>query len=87
MDLLNIGFALLVVKIALCVLPGVVGLFLLISSEESKRNLRNSVCNVLFGVSNAIPSKDFNRTLYIIGSIAIVFSFVASWFLLLRKFF
>ena len=27
MELLNIGFALLVIKIALCILPGVLGIF------------------------------------------------------------
>jgi hypothetical protein len=55
MQLLNIGFAILLIKIALCVLPGVLGIFFLVSSEEAKRHMRSTVCNKLFGISNAIP--------------------------------
>lgn len=86
MPLLNLQFAILVIKIAICFLPGVIGFYLIICGEESKRNMRNAVCNALFGVSNAIPSKKFARTLYIVGSLGILFSIIASWFILLLDF-
>ena len=87
MELLNISFALLLIKMALCVLPGVLGIFFIVSSEETKRDLRNTLCNKLFGVSNAIPFPKFERFLYISGTILLLLSVVATWFILLRKFF
>ena len=84
MDLVNISFAILIAKIVFCVLPGVFGIYLLVTSEEAKREMRNRVCNSLFGVSNAIAYPKFARFVNIIGSILLVFSLVASWFLLLR---
>ena len=87
MELLNISFALLLIKMALCVLPGVLGIFFIVSSEETKRDLRSTLCNKLFGVSNAIPFPKFERFLYISGTILLLLSVVATWFILLRKFF
>ena len=87
MQLLNIGFAILVIKIALCVLPGVLGIFFIASSEETKRHMRSTVCNKLFGISNAIPFPKFARFLYISGTLLLLFSVVATWFIHLRKFF
>ena len=84
MELLNVGFALLVIKIALCTLPGVAGIFFVVSSEEIKREMRNRFCGKLFGVSNAIPYPKFAATLMIIGLCLIAFSLAATWFLLLR---
>lgn len=84
MDLLNIQFALLIIKIGICVLPGVAGAYLIAMPEETKRSLRNRVCNYLFDVSNAIPYPKFARTLNIIGGLFIGFSLLATWFLLLR---
>lgn len=87
MSLLNLQFFMLIVKIVFCVLPGVLGIFLIASSEETKRGMRNSFCNSLFGISNAIAFPKFARFLLIIGSIAIVYSIGATWFFLLRGFF
>lgn len=86
MELLNIRFVLLIIKMAMCILPGVGGIFLLVSSEEIKREMRNRICSQLFGVSNAIPYPRFATTLTVIGVILIVLSLVASWFFLLRGF-
>jgi len=83
MELLNPAFVILCVKIAFCVLPGVIGIYLISLSEEKKRELRNSLCNRLFGVSNAIPFPSFERALLVIGLLAIVFCLIASWFLLI----
>jgi fatty acid desaturase len=85
MELLNIGFALLIVKMAICILPGVGGIFLIVSSEEFKREMRNRFCSQLFGVSNAIPYSKFATTLTVIGLILIVLSLGAIWFFLLRE--
>lgn len=87
MSLLNLEFIILIVKIVFCVLPGVLGIFLIATSEESKRSMRNSFCNSLFGVNNAIAYPKFARILIIVGVIAIVYSIASSWFFLLRGFF
>lgn len=84
MELLNVGFALLLIKMAICILPGVGGIFLVVSSEELKREMRNDLCNRLFGVSNAIPYPKFARTLTVIGVVLILLSLTAIWFLLLQ---
>ena len=87
MELLNISFALLLIKMTLCVLPGVLGIFFIVSSEETKRDLRSTLCNKLFGVSNAIPFPKFERFLYISGTILLLLSVVATYLIHLRKFF
>lgn len=87
MQLLNLSFAILIIKMAICILPGVFGVFMIVSSEERKRELRNNICNKIFGVSNAIPYPNFSRAMLVIGVILLAFSLVASWFLLLRDFF
>lgn len=83
MELLNLSFAILIIKMAICILPGVIGVFMIVSSEDKKRELRNTFCNKLFGVSNAIPYPKFARTMVVIGSLLLVFTVAASWFLLL----
>ena len=87
MGLLNLGFAILIVKMVICILPGVLAILVIAMSEESKRELRNKVCSKLFGVSNAIPYPNFVRGITIIATIMILFSLTASWFLLLRSYF
>lgn len=83
MELLNLGFVILCVKVAICVLPGVFGIYLLSLSEERKRELRNSLCNRLFGVSNAIPMPNFERASLVVGILALLVSGVAAWFVLI----
>ena len=87
MPLLNLNFAILIIKMAICIVPGVIGIFMIVSSEEKKREFRNSLCNRLFGVSNAIPYPKFARTMTVIGSMLVVFTLATSWFVLLKKFF
>lgn len=85
MELLNPAFIILLVKITVCVFPGIVGIYFLSMSEESKRSLRNSFCNRVFGVSNAISFSSFERSLWIIGILGILVSLAASWFLLISQ--
>jgi hypothetical protein len=87
MGLLNIGFAILLVKMMICTLPGVLGIFCIVSSEDTKRALRSTMCNQLFGVSNAISYPKFARVLNTAGTVLIFFSLIATWFVLLKKFF
>ena len=87
MELLNISFAILLIKMALCVLPGVLGIFFIVSSEETKRDLRSTLCNKLVGVSTAIPFPKFERCWSISGTILLLLSVVATWFIHLKKFF
>jgi fatty acid desaturase len=84
MELLNVGFALLLTKMVVCILPGVGGIFLVVSSEDLKREMRNNLCNRLFGVSNAIPYPKFATTLMVTGLVLIALSLAASWFLILQ---
>ena len=86
MELLNIGFAILLIKMTICVLPGVLGIFFIASSEDTKRSMRNTLCNQLFGISNVIPFPKFKSFLHILGAILLLLSSVASWFILLRGF-
>jgi hypothetical protein len=87
MELLNIGFATLLIKMTICVLPGVLGIFFIASSEATKRSMRSTLCNQLFGVKNAIPFRKFKGFLHISGTILLLLSSVATWFILLRGFF
>jgi hypothetical protein len=68
----------------ICILPGVLGIYMIVSSEERKRELRNTFCNMVFGVSNAVPYPKFALSMVVFGSLFLVFSLAASWFLLIR---
>lgn len=83
MDLLKPAFVILCIKITLCVLPGIIGIYFISASEEKKRELRSSFCNRLFGVRNAIPYPHFERALIVIGVLGILFSAAATWFIIL----
>ncbi|MGB0409878.1 MAG: hypothetical protein ACPGIC_07780 [Opitutales bacterium] len=83
MELLNIGFFKLLVKITISVLPVVLAVVLLTSSEEKIREMRNKFCNRLFGVSNAIPYPNFVRLLKIVSGLMSAFGVAAFWFLLI----
>lgn len=87
MELLNISFAILIIKMAISLLPGVLGISMIACSEEKKRELRNTVCNKLFDVSNAIPYSKFERTMQVIGVLLVLFTLVVTWFLLLSDLF
>jgi hypothetical protein len=86
MELLNLSFAILLIKMSISVLPLVLGTYLLLSAEEVKRDLRSFICSSLFGVNNAIPMEDFKRILNWVGSLGIAFGLVAGWFLVLKPF-
>lgn len=87
MELLNLSFAILLIKMAISLLPGVIGVFMIVSPEEKKRELRSYFCSKVFGVSNAIPYRNFARAMVVLGSLLVAFTLVASWFLLLRDLF
>ena len=87
MPLLNIGFAILIIKMLICTLPAVLGILMIVSSEESKREFRNKFCRMVFGMSNAIPYLKFTRTMAVLGTVLLAFSLVSTWFLILRPIF
>ena len=87
MEMLNIGFAILLAKVVLCVLPGVAGAYLLSSDRERMRALRAWVCNQLFGVSNAFEYNKFSRFMRSVGAVLVAISLAATWFVLLRGYF
>ncbi len=87
MEILNIGFIILLIKLSFCVLPGVGGCYLIFSDRDRMRSLRAAICRQLFGVSNAFEYSKFSRFMRSVGVLLVVFSFVAVWFLFLRSFF
>ena len=86
MQLLNFAFFKFVLVLAICVVPGVIGIYFVVASEEAKREMRNKLCSKLFGVSNAIEYPKFARFLYVLGGLMIFLSAFATWFKYLRKF-
>lgn len=87
MALLNIGFLIPIIKIAICTLPAVFGIIIIVSTEESKRAFRDKFCGTVFGMSNAIPHNKFALMMAVFGSLMLAFSLVSIWFLLLRPMF
>mgnify|MGYP000046302746 CR=1 FL=1 len=87
MELLNLSFAILIIKLSICVLPIVLGSYILLASEEVKREIRGFICRSLFNVNNAIPMRDFRRILYWVGGLGVLFGLVAGWILVLKPFF
>ena len=83
MSLLNAQFIILIIKVTFCVMPGVFGIYFIAAPEESKRKLRSFVCAKLFGISNAIEYKKFARFMATCGVFFLLFSAVATWFLLI----
>ena len=82
MPLLNIGFAILIIKMVICILPGVLGIVIIVSSEESKREFRNKSCRLIFGICNALPYSKFTRILAVLSVLLLAFSLVSTWLLL-----
>ena len=87
MELINLSFAILIVKMSISVLPIVLGSYVLLASDEVKREMRGFICRSLFNVNNAIPMRDFSRILYWVGGLGVLFGLVAGWFLVLKPFF
>lgn len=86
MELINLSFAILLVKLSMSVLPLVLGSYLLLAPEEVKREIRSFICRSLFSVNNAIPMRDFKRMLNWVGGLGVLFGLVAGWFLVLKPF-
>lgn len=87
MELLNLQFAILLIKVTLCAIPGVVGLAFIFNSTEGKRAWRDTICRVMFGFPKAVSFQKFARFLMICGLLLLSFSAIASWFLLLKDLF
>ena len=87
MPLLHIGFAILIIKLAICILPAVFGIIMIVSSEETKREFRNKFCSKVFDMTNAIPYPKFVRIMTVLGSLMLAFSLLSIWFLILRPMF
>ena len=67
MELLNLSFLFLLLKVGLCTVLGVLAIILIFGKERMKRRLRDRVCFYLFGFHKAIVFKEFNRVLKIFG--------------------
>lgn len=87
MEIINISFAILLIKLVFCVLPGVVGAYFLSADRDQMRGIRAWICNLLFGVSNAFDYNKFSRFMRSVGAVLVVISLALSWFILLRGYF
>lgn len=87
MEIINISFAILLVKLVICVFPGIVGAILLSADEETMRSFRSWICRRLFGVSNAFQYRKFARFMRAVGILLIAFSMILTWFVHLRGYF
>lgn len=67
MELLNLSFLFLLLKVGLCTVLGVLAIIFIFGKERMKRRLRDRVCFYLFGFHKAIVFKEFNRVLKIFG--------------------
>lgn len=86
MELLDLGFAILLIKVSLSVLPIVVGCYMLFATDDVMRDMRSFICRALFNVNNAIPMSDFRRIINWVGSLGVAFGLIAGWFLVLKPF-
>lgn len=86
MELLNLSFAILIIKLSISVLPIVLGSYIMLAPKEIKRDMRGFICRSLFNVNNAIPMRDFNRILYGVGGLGVLLGLVAGWILVLKPF-
>jgi divalent metal cation (Fe/Co/Zn/Cd) transporter len=83
MDLVNIGFIILVIKIAISVIPAVVGFYLIFCNRDQKREIKRIVCRTLFGSGSVFETDAFARFLVLLGLLLIVFSGLFAWFFLI----
>lgn len=83
MDLVNIGFIILVIKIALSVVPVIVGFYLIFCSIDQKREIKRFICRSLFGSGSVFTTEAFARFLVVVGLLLIVFSGLFAWFFLI----
>lgn len=83
MDLLNISFAILIIKIMIGAVPLVGGITYFCIDEDAKREFRNSVCNSMFGVPHAVPFMKFNRFMTVLSLLGIVFGLLVLWLLVI----
>jgi hypothetical protein len=67
MELLNLSFLFLLLKVGLCTVLGVLAIIFIFGKERMKRRLRDRVCFYLFGFHKAIVFKEFNKVLKIFG--------------------
>ena len=84
MELLNISFLFLVLKVGLCTVLGVLSILLIFGKERVKRRFRDRICFYLFGFQKAIVFKEFNRVLKIFGVFFALLDGLFFWLLFLK---
>jgi hypothetical protein len=83
MELVNIGFAILIIKIALSVVPVILGFYLIFCSIDQKREIKRAVCRILFESGSVFTTEAFSKFLVVIGLLMVIFGGLFAWFLLL----
>lgn len=83
MDLLNVGFALLIVKLAVSVLLIIGGVSYLVMQTEAKRTFRNKVCRMFFDSSRAVRFDKFDRIMQASSVAGILLGGLIGWFMVL----
>jgi len=72
--MIDIAFLKLIIKITLCVMPGVTGIYLIAAGEDTKRAIRQRVCTVLFDSGAVFTYAGFRRFLIGVGVLLILVS-------------
>lgn len=84
MELLNISFLFLLLKVGLCTVLGLLAIVLMFGKERMKRRLRDRVCFYLFGFHKAVVFKEFNRVLNIFGVFFALLGGLFFWILFIK---
>ena len=87
MELLNIRFVILVVKISVCALPAVFAIYLLAMPDKDQRRLGNKLNMLFFEAHGVISHQSWKRARLVIAAVALIFTGVATWFLILAGLF
>jgi hypothetical protein len=85
MELVNIGFAILIIKIALSVVPAILGFYLIFCNIDQKREIKRAICRALFGSGSVFTTEAFAKFLVVIGLLMVIFSGLFAWFFLISR--
>ena len=85
MEILNLNFAIFVVKLAFCIVPIAIGIRFFTFSYDFKEETRQKISKKLLGDSSLIKENFYNFALYFIATIFILFGMLVALLLMLTS--